>query len=376
MRLTILGRDLPPALGGIGDHTDLLASELAGRGVEVTVVCSPPAGPHEAYAVVPAVTRWDLGGHAAILGAVAATDPDVVLWQYNPFNLGRRGVPLGASRLARALRRRAGLVVFAHELWFPWGREGARGLAWAVMQRAESRGVLRAADACIVTTEDREAAVRALDVRRLTRLPVGTTIVPTSEGRAAARAALDLPDDVLVLAHLGGLGPGRDPGPVLAALRALREHGVRPFVLLAGDTGPFTPPADLADQIRRTGIVDRAELSRALTAADVYLHMDHAGASMGRRTSLGAAMAHGLAILSYRGPQHAPQLVDRRNVVLVEPEPAAIADAIRAFRDGRLDAEALGAAARATFDDHSSWTRIGDEVLRVCTDAAAGRARG
>lgn len=364
MRVTILGRHFPPAMSGIGDHTDLLASELARRGATVTVVCSPPAESRASFAVHPVVQRWDAAGYPGIARAVAATHPDAILWQYNPFAVGRHGIALGVARLAKTLAASAPLIVFCHELWFPWGREGARGLLWALAQRAQAAGVLRAARRAIVTTESRERALRRYGPK-IVRIPVGTNVEPRATEPAAARARLGIPADAFVVAHLGGLGPGRDPEPAFAALATLRARGLDAHLLLIGTTGPFRRPAAIEDGLHLTGPGTREELSAALSASDVYLHMDRAGPSAGRRTTLVAALAHGLPIVSYRGPDHASELIEGRSVVTVEPTPDALARALGELAANPDIRRALGRAARETFDANFAWTRIGERLMDV-----------
>ncbi|MGH2829278.1 MAG: glycosyltransferase, partial [Actinomycetota bacterium] len=150
MRIAHLTRDVPPAASGIGDHAARLARELAALGDTSIVVCSPPASAIQDVDVRPAIARWDRRGTPAIVAAVRDAAPDVIVWHYNPFQIGRRGIAPSAGSLARALRAVAPLVVVAHELWYPWGRSGLRGLAWSVSQRAQFRGVASAAAAILV----------------------------------------------------------------------------------------------------------------------------------------------------------------------------------------------------------------------------------
>ena len=118
-----------------------------------------------------------------------------------------------------------------------------------------------------------------------------------------------------------------------------------------------------------TGRVPEREISDALLSADVYLHADHAGPSAGRRTSIVAALAHGMALVSYSGPDHAEQLVDGANMLVVG-DGAALAETLRALHIDPQRRAALGAAARATFEQHFSWRVIGDAVSAVLEGAA------
>lgn len=361
MRVALLSKEFPPRLSGIADHTDHLATELARRAHDVTVVCADPAE-HRAPYTVRALTGWPEG----VVDAVHAVHPDVVVWQYNPFSAGRRGIPTHALRSARALSSVAPVVAFLHELWFPWGRAGLRGLVWAVAQRAGTRAVLTASARWIVTTGSRARDLARIDASKVRQIPVGTNVLPVDA--PDARAALGFAADAFVLAHLGGTGPGKDLRPVFDAVRSVRARGVDAHLLLAGDTGPIAIPPDLQAAVHRTGVVPREALSRALRAADAYVHADPIGPSAGRRTSLVAALAHALPVIAYRGPDAAAELVDGRNVVLVDRDSGAVAGAIEALARDPGRTRQIGQAALETYRASFSWERIGDRVVAVCEE--------
>ncbi|HEX9713375.1 MAG TPA: glycosyltransferase family 4 protein [Actinomycetota bacterium] len=365
MRVTILGRDFPPAVGGIGDHTDLLAAELARRGQAVTVVCSAPADARASFDVRPVIDRWDARGSASIVRAVAGSRPDIIVWQYNPFAVGRRGLTPGIGRLARALAAEAPLVLLAHELWFPFRREGLKGLVWALAHRRQMRALARAARMVVVTTEQRAAELaRAIpSVASTTRvIPIAANVEPRPEQRSA-RATFGLPDDAFVVAHLGSVGPGREIDRVFDAVAELRARGLDVRLLLAGNTGPFTAPGSLNGAVITTGILSREQLSAALASADAYVHPDLVGPSAGRRGSLVAALAHSLPVVAFRGPDHASQLLDGTNVVITDPD--ELSDALAGLASDRARATQIGDAARQTYLEHFAWPRVGDELLAV-----------
>jgi len=371
MRIAILGRDFPPAIGGIGDHSDRLATELAARAHHVTVICSPPGEQRAMFDVRPVVRGWDARGLSSITAAVAAAEPDVIVWQYNPSSVGRKGLAPSAGRLARALASHAPLVVLAHELWFPWGREGLKGMLWAVAHRAQMRAIVRAASRVIVTTE-RRADELSETIRRARAktsvVPIGSNIEP-SEGSSSVRAEMGIPDDAFVVAHFGSVGPGRELGPLLAAVRTLRAQGHDVHVLLVGKTGPFEAPSDLGVAVHATGLTDREQLSVALASADAYLHPDLTGPAAGRRGSLMAAFALGLPVVAYRGPDHARQLVDGSNILLVEPSGDEVARALRTLQDEPDIAKGIGAEAERTYARWFSWTHVADGVLQAIQEA-------
>jgi len=368
MRVAILGREFPPTIGGIADYTDLVAAELSRRGMTVTVVCAPPAEQRASFVVSPNAERWDAAGIPGTIRAIEQAAPDAILWQYNPFNLGRHGIALRAApKLARELSKRARLIVIAHELWFPWGRGGLKGLAWALAQRYETKRVLRRAHAIVVTTASREAALKQRYGERVARIPVGTNIEPR-EATIDARARFEIPHDAFVIAHFGTAGPGKHLGPAFDALSELRARGIDARLVLAGKTGMPPVPEALTEVVHFTGVLARTDLSALLQTADCYLHPDPSGPSAGRRGSLVAALAHALPIVAYRGPDHEPELVDGENVVLCAPDGGELAATLEKIRRDPDFARRIGRSGRRTFDRTFSWTRIGEHLQGVLQD--------
>jgi glycosyltransferase involved in cell wall biosynthesis len=359
MRVVVLSRDFPPAASGMGDYADRLATELSARDLEVTVVCSYPADAQRPFAVIPDVERWDGAGVEAIVAAVAEAQPDAILWNYNPFQVGRRGVAPSAPRLARELAKVAPLVLVLHELWYPWGRNGLKGLVWAVAQRMQLRGVMAAATKTVVTTDKRKAHLERLFPKAsVEMIPIGANVAATGVPNGT-RARLGIPADAFVLAHLGAIGEGRNLAPALTALASLRAKGEDVRLVLVGRTGI---PVPRAEGVHATGILDHDGLSASLKAADAYLFAEPTGPTS-RKGSLLAALEHGLPVVAYRGRDGEPQFAE--SALLVEPEPKAIATAVRRLRLDPAYAKALGRAARNLADARYSWHAITDAFVRM-----------
>jgi glycosyltransferase involved in cell wall biosynthesis len=369
MRLVLLSPDFPPAPSGIGDYTDLLGHELAARGHDVVVLCAAPAETRSKIDVRPVITSMDARGIGALDAAVASAAPDAILWQYNPFQVGRKGIGPSAGRIARRLAARAPLVVVAHELWFPWGRQGARGVAWAIAQRLETASVIAAGRKIVVTTERRLATLRAWFPDRpgdIEMIPIGATVEPdATRAPNGARARYGLPPGAFVVAHLGSIGAGRNFGPLFDALRALRADGTDARLLCIGRTGMAEAPSDLDGAVLFTGVLARAEVSEALLSADAYAFCEPSGPSAGRKTSLLAAFAHGLPVVAFSGRDRDSGLRDGENVVLVAPRATAVAAALRVLAHDAKRRSMLGAGARRLYEERFAWPVAGDAFEEV-----------
>ncbi|MGH2830489.1 MAG: glycosyltransferase, partial [Actinomycetota bacterium] len=188
---------------------------------------------------------------------------------------------------------------------------------------------------------------------------------PTVEPSSPSSPA---PDGAFVVAHLGAIGEGRDLAPAIAAVSTLRAEGLDVRLLLAGRTG-IAPPEH--DGVVATGPLDHAALSRTLAGAGAYLFAEPTGPTS-RKTSLLSALAHGLPIVAYAGPDAEPHFRDEENLLLVQPDAGSIASALRRLAgDGALR-ERLGAAAGRLAAQRYSWRTIAETVRTAAAEAAAG----
>ncbi|MFP5225613.1 MAG: glycosyltransferase [Actinomycetota bacterium] len=356
MRLAILSRDAPPTPGGIADHTARLAGSLAIAGDEVTLVTRSPVDG------VPGVTvlshpGFDKAPAKTLAGRLIESDPEVIIWAYNPFSYGAKGLARKGPKIARAIKgaSTARLVVLAHELWFPPGREGARGMLWRLSQRKAGLDVFRTADRVIVTTPQRVAELAAEGISAV-RIPVGSNL--PDGALPLPRTELGVPDDAFLLGHLGGLGPGHDLQVGLSAIEGIQQA----HLLLLGDTGPLP---ELPERVHTTGRVPADFAAGALAACDAYLHLDHVGPTPGRRTALAAALQAGLPIIAFDGEQTDTSLMDAY-LLSSEISDTALEATIRTAMEQPDIRAACAIAAKAYFDRELTWTRITEAVRSVC----------
>jgi sugar transferase (PEP-CTERM/EpsH1 system associated) len=165
--------------------------------------------------------------------------------------------------------------------------------------------------------------------------------------RAAARAALGLPLDGLVIGTVGRLVPVKDQRTLLEALSLVQNHRV-PFSAVLTGTGPLRDT--LVAQANTLGLGDvyflgnRFDVERVLAAYDVFVLSSE---SEGLSNTIQEAMACGLPVVATR-VGGADELVDEtRSGFLVPPrDPVALAEAILCLALDRSRRESMGAAGR------------------------------
>ncbi len=382
MRVCIISGAPPGGGDGVGGFSACLAETL-GRAHEVVLVTAAGPGLAGATAGTPVHAiraGWGLGGCRDAWRLVTLLDPDVILVQFVPELYGWRGSKPGLALLLAGLGRRGRpIVTVAHEVGRPFQAFPPAALE-AAAHRALLRMVVAASRLVVLTTPFvADLLARRFPGRRpaLREVPVGSTIpvVPLDARQAlAVRRRLGAGDELLVATF----GVPTAPAPALLAevLEWLVDrHGAR--ILALGRTSDdarreWARRPRLARRVTWTGPIAAAEVSRGLSASDLFVAFYADGAST-RRTSLMAGLAHGLATVSNVGPLTDAALRGSGALHLVEGvrwrEQADELGVLAADRRRRAD---LGGRARALHAERYSWERIGARYGALLEEAVSG----
>ncbi len=390
-RICLLSAEYPPALGGVGDYTRLLADALARAGLACCVLTtSRPHTPAEDPPGVPVqacVADWRFGSWREVAGVVRSTAPQVLHIQYQTAAYGMQpAINLLPWRL-RTLGLGVHVVTTFHDLRPPYLFPKAGAL-----RHLPALALAWASDAFVLVTPEhwQEPPLRWL--RRLRRdlggkahvIPIGSNVAPAPPSgydRAAWRARLGVDTDDVLLAYFGFLNRSKGVDDLLVALRMLLDRGRQCKLLMVGGAGAASNASDrewaraisalaaklrLGEAVTWTGYAPAAEVSAHLLAADLCVLPFRDGATFQRGTLM-AALAHGLPVVSTRpavpvdalppssGDEQAA-LRHGENLWLVPPaDPQALAEAIEQVGDDpalreRLRAGALRVAAAVSWD--------------------------
>lgn len=316
-RWCIITCEYPPLVGGVSDHTFLLATELAREGDEVEVWAppgpgAPPDDPRITVHVLPSLFGFDA---LRLLRRRLKTLPEGtrVLVQYVPTGFGMRMMNVPFAFLL-SLQRRRGIDVYFHEVGFPISRhERLRRNVAGVVHLLMAWLVTRAARRIYVAipawqTRLRRIGISARDPDRLvTWVPVPSNVPDLVDPArvAAARERLVGTTSHLIVGHFGTFG--RFHQRVLRpTLERVLDASADRVVLLVGRGGGTLRDAiiasrpDLADRVTATGGLEPAEVSAHVAACDLLVQPYDDGVSA-RRGSLMAGLALGRPIVTNAG---------------------------------------------------------------------------
>lgn len=371
MRICLLTARVPPVRCGVGDYSVQLGNYFVSRGDEVVLLTTREQSSSVSgacFAVRSALPSWKLKGMRALWREIHAIRPDVILVQWVPYLYSRTGTnlvfPLTIAALAaKGLR----IQVVVHEPWVAFG-------PWSSFVT----GPIHRLALGILVTASKKVSVSIEKWRDLLRsrfpwkksaidcVPVGSNIPVTQSGaRMSTRRSAGIKDDAVAMGIFSLHGSGKAFSFVEAAHRDLAERGDRFRMVVIGATAEEAALAlpETARDVRCqvTGYLSAEEISKWLQAVDVLLAPFVDGVS-GRRGTVLAGLAHGLPVVTTRG-RLTDRLFDSSPLVLSDANPAAFSQEVLSLvQDPRRRAE-MATEARAFFDAHFSWQRVGEAIL-------------
>lgn len=304
------------------------------------------------------VRALNAAGYAANHSAWARAEVELVIVQYTPFTWGHRGLAPSLVTRVVALRRRRPpphVALMVHEPYLTGDR--ARDMALGLAQREQLRLMCSLADTVLVSIEPWQRLLdRWRGARPVSHLPVGSNLPDAREAREAMRGKLGLRDSEVVVAAFDSPHPGRSRVLAEIAARAAAGAGATRLLLLGAQATAYD---GLPLRTTMPGALSAPCLAAHLAAADIFLAPFVDGVST-RRTTLIAALQHGLPIVGTEGDLTDPELRSGRScMVLVSPdEPQAFGAATASLvqdTHGRLVA---GRGSRELFDRRFAWAAL------------------
>ncbi len=345
-------------IGGVSEHSRVLAGMAAARGHEVHVWAPTGAAPMpgmEVHDSLGLFTRGDLARADTLLNQQPS--PRRLVLQWVPHGYGRRGVNVPFSRWI-ASRAAAGdqIDVIVHEPFVDYVGHSWAQPARAVMQRYMARNVLRPARRVWITIPGWE---RRLDAWWLGLaappqvLPVPGTI-PVDGDRAEVhriRTARLGGAAERIVGYFGAGGPYAERGLALTVHSLLGRRGDIAFVCIGRGSEEVAArlTRELPDRhgaVTGTGVLPAAELSRHLQACDVLLQPYVDGVS-GRRTTTISALEHGVPVATTFGSLSEPFWRDCEAAETVPADaPGSLADAVHGLLEPGRNRRARESARR------------------------------
>jgi len=386
----IVTGEYPPAGGGVSDYTFAVANALASAGDEVNVWC--PAGANTEFAnpepsrvnVHAIAGTWsarDLERVDAALDALPA--PRRLLVQWVPHAFGKRSVNVRFCRWVRSRARRGDVLdLMVHEPGLGFGEGSFAHNAAAAVHRLMLTLLLSNARRVWISIPAWADTLRRFALGRADLefrwLPIPSTIAVdrSSDVAARLRAQTLLRSDGVIVGHFSTY-----PADVRNALHEIIPPLLANFpevqVQLLG-RGSEAAAEELrtvaglrAGRIKASGDLVSTALSSHLQICDVMLQPYADGAST-RRTTLMAALAHGVPVVTTYG-KLSEDFWRSTDAVSVAPagDTAAIGAALSELLRDPARQRQMAVLARETYEQRFSLRRVIDTLRRDASEAAS-----
>jgi glycosyltransferase involved in cell wall biosynthesis len=330
-----------------------------------------------ALAIRTGASGWSLWRGAGAAQPLAAADlparlaaAEAIVVQYNPFSYGRWGIaPWLPALLARVRRHKPSprVILMVHEPYVPL--RGARQIAMGLVQRLQYHALLWGTDAVATSIEHLSVRLAGFRPRRPTfHVAVGSNLPDRRDMRDAVRRRMQIEPDALVFATFGTAHEGRSTVHVARALSAAVEQKAPIVFLNLGGHPPRVEGLDARVRVLTPGRLDEDELAAMLSAADVFLAAYWRGIST-RRTTLMAALQHGLAVVATSGPETDSVLSAASGALRLVPfdDIDAFARFAAELATATDERQRLAAGARALYDAEFAWPVLAERLIAAVT---------
>jgi glycosyltransferase involved in cell wall biosynthesis len=374
----LLTGEYPPAIGGVGDYTRMVAAGLVARGAAVHVWC--PATHERTEGRIEVHRLPDAFGprSRAMLRDVFDAAPACVLLQYVPNALGARGANVPFCLWLRRMRSPArDIRVMFHEPYFYFSGDlswqALKGNALAIVQRLMAALLLRASSVAYISTASWERYLTPAGSEPLVESPIPSTVGTTAPAECVARYRARFGtghSPEFIVGHFGTFGEhvGRELMKAVPALLHAIPLARVAFIGSGGESfaaalGRHEPA--LAARITSTGALSAADACAALRACDVMLQPYPDGVTT-RRTSVMAALANEVAVVTTDGALTEAAWRSSRAVRLAPAgDSVALASAVAALLADGAARQALAATGRRLYDQRFAIEHTLDALLDV-----------
>src|SRR3989338_6790973 len=309
MKIIIISPAFPPNRDGVGDYTFVLADGLADKN-EVIIVTSKLKGvkseSKNKFHVIREIDKWGGLDLFHILSICKNFSPELVIIQYVSFMYGRGGINLTFPLLSVLLRIRYSVFTMLHELFTPFGFS-IKTFLMSLIQSLMLFFLIIGSDRIGVSIKVWERVLKRFffwrkGYFRLILIPSNIKIstktnIPEKLSRFNKKP---------LLAFFGSFHITKMVEFLTASLDALVKKGYDAGLIVIGqDEKEISAyikelPDYLKGRIFCTGYCSSEDVSQYLSITDIFLLPLIDGVSS-RRTSLMAALKHGLPVVTTKG---------------------------------------------------------------------------
>jgi glycosyltransferase involved in cell wall biosynthesis len=398
VKILVIAAAFPPLPVGEADHALHLCEHFVARGLDVHVLTTKRDAQRNDYrfALHPIMRGWQWSDLPRFTGFLRRCAPDAVLLMYTARDYNHSDMITFAPTITKAVLPSGARFVtqFLTDLIGAQGSVVARAIRKAVATCVGPKAL----DYVFGTLLCKSDHLVVLSERHLTALsnqfpglngkgivippPPLLRMAPENNGatRQGSRQALGVKPDDFLIAYYGYLYKEKGIETLIKAFSIIRsERRNTRLVMIGGNVGEtdggsyvdainsLAKDLGIANEITWTGKYDTNsdEASRYLRAADACVFPFNYGVTL-NRSSVAAAAAHGVPIVTTKGSTLESAFIDGENVFLCAPEDAAsVARAVGLLISNAGLRDRLRVGALKLAQDYFSWEKTVNRTIEA-----------
>lgn len=376
-KIGILTARIPPVRCGVGDHTVNLAEALTKKGAVVEVVTAAAQAssvPGTAFTVKNVVPSWSWRGMRDLFRHVKAAEYDVLVVQWVPHLYHPLGMALALPfTLSLLAAKGVRIHLMVHEPWVSF--TSPKLILPGLIQRFAMGLLLKASPKVGVSIEAWTSLLKDKFPRfadRIHNLPVFSNIPVVENPQLTESLRSGIPSNAHILGIFSLAGSGKMYPFIEAAWERILDSNENAFFVMVGaseeEAKKYLPHLRLQERCRFTGFLRPEEVSAWLQVMDVMVAPFVDGVSS-RRTSVLAALAHGVPVLTTRGRLSDRVFLEDGPLVLSHLDKDAFSNELVALLQDEIRRRKLAALAKPFYEKHFSIERVAGFLAGTKTDS-------
>lgn len=376
VNIAFLVHKIPPQIDGIGDYTCNLANALSKYSHNINIITHYDENKSKSNScttkydkkikIFEKIRKWNLINFLSVIKIIKKSKSKILWLQYNPYSFNHYGICLFLVIWIFLLRCifRIKIFITFHEFYTGWDSKH-KILSRIHFLQFYLLGML--AQKIFITSERRMEIARNLFFWKrncISYLPVGSNILPIECNSNSYNTFSDKP-----ILTIFGLNPIAEHNKQLFYyLSQFKTHTKLDFKVwvIGGVEGKVVDEKklkfnilkklSLSDNIDYYGSLDSACISDLLNKSTIFLNYSGEGPCT-KSSSLAAAFAHGIPVLSLKNPKFDSYFIDGFNIVLFENLTSFI-DKLQLLIKQKDLREWIKTNSKKLYDEILSWDRI------------------
>ncbi|MDI6840238.1 MAG: glycosyltransferase family 4 protein [bacterium] len=376
-KVCIISPVFRPMVGGVEDYSYFYTKTLS-KYFDTYIITSKCIS--RGKNIYPLFDKFTVTEYVKLIRLIQNIAPDIVHIQYTAYMYKWWRFNFLLFLLGCKFLTTAQIVITLHELYDPLFFSSTNFFI-SIIQRLKMPFIIAIADKVIVTANSRYRAISKLfsyKRRRIFQVFIGSNIplakstLPISV-KDTIRSKYGISQNEAILSIFGTVNWDKDYETLFKAIKNV-NYPLKLLIIgkISNDSRYYNlkllaKKLDIEKNIVWTNFVNCNEVSLLLNLSTIYVIPLKTGLS-GRHTTFPVALEHSLPVITTKGKDTPPFLIDHKNVLFTNiGDSDALRDTIEELIKDENIRNEIGMAGRNLFEKYYSWDRIVEEMVKVYT---------